>query len=66
MLILNATKLDGVHSTTPFKGDLALREVHLWSAWCSKSKNDSLFSYEYKNQRVRVPIENKTYTFDAI
>ena len=66
MRILNATKLDGVHSTTPFKGALALREVHLWPAWCSKSKNDSLFSYEYKNQRVRVLIENKTYTFDAI
>ena len=66
MRVINATKLDGVYSATSFKEDLALREVHLWPAWC-KPTNVSLFSYEYKNQRVRVPIEeNKTYTFDAI
>ena len=66
MRVINATKLDGVYSATSFKGDLALREVHLWPGWC-KPTNVSLFSYEYKNQRVRVPIEkNKTYTFDTI
>lgn len=68
MRVINVTKLDGVHSITPFKGSLALRDLYLWPAWY-KPKNNVLFSYENKKapSRVyRVFIENNTYTFADI
>lgn len=68
MRVINVTDLDGVHSVTPLKGSLALREMYLWPAWY-KPKNNILFTYENKNQPkrlFRVFIENKTYTFEDI
>ena len=68
MRVINVTEVDRVHSITPFKGSLALRDLYLWPAWY-KPKNNVLFSYENKNARsrlFRVFIENKTYTFADI
>jgi len=66
--VINVTDLDGVHSTTPMQGQLALRELYLWPAWY-KPKSNVLFTYENKNQPRRIYSvfsENKTYTFDDI
>ena len=68
MRVINVTKLDRVHSFIPFKGNLALRDMYLWSAW-HKPKNNVLFSYENKNSPSGLYcdfIENKAYTFADI
>ena len=69
MRVYNVTDLDGVHSMTPIKGSLALREIYLWPAW-NKPNSSVLFSYQKKHQPGRVytvPIEyGKTYMFEDI
>ena len=68
MRVINVTDLDGVHSITPFKGNLALRDLYLWPAWY-KPKSNVLFTYKNKNVPDRIYqvfIENKTYTFADI
>jgi len=68
MRVINVTELDGVHSITPIRGSLALREMYLWPAWY-KPKSNVLFSYKNKNQSSKIYqvfIENKTYTFEDI
>ena len=66
--VINVTNLNGVHSTTPLRGRLALREMYLWPAWYNP-KSNVLFTYENKNQPkklYRVFFKNKTYTFKDI
>lgn len=68
MRVINVTDLNGVHSITPLRGSLALREMYIWPAWY-KPKSNVLFSYKNKNQSRRIYqvfIENKTYTFADI
>ena len=66
MRVINVTDLNGVHSMTPLKGSLALREMYLWPAWY-KPKSDILFSYEDTKQPKQIyPVNfhyGKTYTF---